>query len=369
LVQAALQSLGALAIGAAALLGGCASSSPQAPNTGLLALGQEGSGTKVPEKLPKEAPPAPGDITAIASRAALDLQQVIDSGALNRKPKAAVKAAAEEPAPVEAPTQADMGPPGPPPLGAAAVEAPVTPEDHPLELARRMAALLREKKIPDAVALAPIEAMQPGVLAELESPKNALGSKLSPEDVRTLADARDRILAQPGAANESLARTLARLAPPPALKIGRAVLCTRVQGFGRYDPLYTDTFVAGKPIRAIVYIELDGFMSRPARAGDPVDSAMSLSDQVSVEMSQAITLFHDPSGLQAKFIPPKTVVDTTRNKRRDFYLIQQIELPATLTIGKYNLKITVKDMSSGGEAEAVLPVKVVADSSAIARVK
>jgi hypothetical protein len=187
--------------------------------------------------------------------------------------------------------------------------------------------------------------------------------------VRTLADARDRILAQPGAANESLTKTLARLAPPPALKIGRAVLCTRVQGFGRYDPLSTDTFIAGKPIRAIVYIELDGFMSRPARAGDPVDSAMSLSEQVSVELSQSITLFHDPSGLQAKFVPPKTVVDTTRNKRRDFYLIQQIELPATLTIGKYNLKITVKDMTSSGEAEAVLPVKVVADASALARAK
>lgn len=362
-MQAASLSLKMLAIGAAALLlGACAADS--APNTGLLALTQGGAGTAVPDKPPKTAPAEPGDITALASQAALDLQQVLDSGAMNRKPKAAQPSAD---APADGPSQSEFGPPAPE-TPAAVADAPAS-EDHLLGLARRMAMLLREKQIPDAVALAPIEAMQPGVLAELESTKNLLGSNLSPEDLRTLADARDRILAQPGAANESLAKTLARLAPPPALKIGRAVLCTRVQGFGRYDPIYTDTFVAGKPIRAIVYIELDGFMSRPARAGDPVDPLLSLSDQVSVELSQAITLFHDPSGLQAKFIPAKTVVDTTRNKRRDFYLIQQIELPATLTIGKYNLKITVKDMTSSGEAEAVLPVKVVADASAIARVK
>jgi len=363
-VQAAFMSLRVVAMGVlAGALGACASSADNAPNTGLLALTQGAAGTTIPEK-PKDAAPQPGDITALASRAALDLQQVIESGAASRRPKAA-PATAEVP-PADEPAQADFGPPAP----EAVVAAEVAPEDQLLELARRMASLLRDKnRIPDAVALAPIEAMQPGVLAELESAKNVLGSRLSPEDVRTLADARDRILAQPGAANESLAKTLARLAPPAALKIGRAVLCTRVQGFGRYDPFNTDTFVAGKPIRAIVYIELDGFMSRPARAGDPVDSALSLSDQVSVELSQAITLFHDPSGLQAKFIPPKTVVDTTRNKRRDFYLIQQIELPATLTICKYDLKITVKDMTSSSEAEAVLPVKVVADSSAVARVK
>jgi hypothetical protein len=232
-----------------------------------------------------------------------------------------------------------------------------------------MAGVLRDKRIPDAVALAPIESMSPGVLADIESPKNYLGAKLSAEDRATLADARDRILAQPGAANDALARSLARLAPPPQLKIGRALLCTRVQGFGRYDPYDTNTFIARRPIRAIVYIELDGFLSRPARGVDPVDSSMSLSDQVSVELSQSLTLFHDPSGLQAWHRPAKSVVDTSRNKRRDFYLIQQIELPDTLSVGKYNLKVTVKDVTSGSEAEAVLPISVVADASAVTKLR
>ncbi len=232
-----------------------------------------------------------------------------------------------------------------------------------------MASLLRTgPRIPDAVALAPIEAMQPGVLAELESPKSVLGAKLSPEDRQALTDARDRILAHPGAASESLMRTLAKLAPPAALKIARVELCTKVQGFGRYEPLNTDTFLVNQPIRAIVYVELEGFMTRPARSTDPIDQTLSVSDQVSVELSQSMTLFHDPSGLQAKYIPWQSIVDTGRNKRRDFYVIQQIELPP-LTIGRYNLKVAIKDATSGSEVEASLPINVVADSSALTRLR
>jgi hypothetical protein len=369
-----------MALGAvvAAALAGCAGSGVResdAPNTGLDVLTAPGArGASIPRGAPKPVEPGPNDITALAAQAALDLQEVIDSGSLDRTRKAAGSraGASGDNGPSEF-----VGPPAPADLIATAPgsgsanETPGSPEDPLLELARRMAALLRDNRgnVPDAVALAPIEAMQPGVLAEIDSPRSALGQKLTAEERRVLADARDRVLAQPGAANDSLTRTLAKLAPPPALKIERAVLCTRVQGFGRYDPYNTDTFVVGKPIRAIVYIELEGFMSRPARAGDNLDPALSLSDQVSVELSQSLTLFHDPSGLQAWHRPAKSVVDTSRNKRRDFYLIQQIELPATLTVGRYNLKVTVKDITSGSEAEAILPVNVVVDASAVTRLK
>jgi hypothetical protein len=369
-------------VAAAALctvLAGCAATNSDVPNTGLLALTAPGAhGAIVPKSDPTPAKPDPGDITALASRAAIDLQNVIDSGALNRPHKpgtpANARPAADLPA-ADLPAQDEyLFPPAPPEEALAAPVAQEGPQDPLLDLAQQMAALLRDTKdgkpaIPDAVALAPIEAMQPGVLAEIESSKNALGVKLSPEDRRALAHARDRILAQPGAANETLARTLARLSPPPTLKIGRAVLCTRVLGFGRYDPINTNTFIARRPIRAILYIELDGFATRPARAGDNLDPTVSLSEQVSVELSQSLTLFQDPSGLQAWYRPARTVVDTSRNKRRDFYLIQQFELPDTLTIGKYNLKATVKDITSGSEADVALPINIVADSSALTSLK
>jgi hypothetical protein len=373
-----MSGLGLVAAGLVGALAGCGSPRYEAPNTSLTALTDPGArATRI--ETAKQPKTAPGDLSSLAAQAAIDLQQVIDSGALNR-PRKAAEPSAITPLAADATSspQAELvGPPLPPDLPTASPTAelpPLPPEDPLLELAKRMASLLREQgegraKFPDAVALAPIEAMQPGVLADLESPKNVLGPKLSVEDRRALIDARDRILAQPGVANESLTKTLAKLAPPPSLKIGRAVLCTKVKGFGSYDPFNTDTFVVGRAIRAIVYIELDGFMTRPARASDPIDPSLSLADQVSVELSQSITLFHDPSGLQAKFIPWKTVVDTSRNRRRDFYLIQQIELPNTLSIGRYNLKVTVKDATSGSEAEAVMPLNIVADSSALTRLK
>lgn len=243
-------------------------------------------------------------------------------------------------------------------------------EDPVVELASRMARLLREappggEKISDAVALAAIEAVRPGVLADLEAPANALGAKLAPEDRTTLVQARDRVLRQPDKANESLVKSLAKIAPPAAFKVARAVLCRRVDGFGRYEPYGTDTFVAGRPLRVIVYTELDGFGVRPAREGDPVQPGLSPGEQVSVELSQSLTLYHDPSGLQAWHKPAQRVVETTRAKRRDFYLIHQIELPATLTVGRYMLKVTVTDATSGATDEVNLPINVVAQAPVV----
>jgi hypothetical protein len=353
--------LGALC---AVLLNACAGngSKHEPVDTSLLALNP----AKAPEatSLPSAADLEGGDVGSLTAQAAVDLQKILDSGVLDRAAKH--PETASEPDKPTTPVE-QAGPPAPTPDTTSPKTDATTATDDPLlELAKRMAALLRgEKTVPDAVALAPIEAMQPGVLADLEMPGSALGGKLSVEDRRALTDARDRILAQPGAANEGLVRTLARLAPPAALKISRSVLCTKVDGFGRYVPFNTDTFIVGRPLRAIVYIELDGFMARPACEGDPVQPGLSLGEQASVELSQSLTLYHDPSGLQAWRCPAKTAIETSRNKRKDFYLIQTIELPATLTVGRYNLKVTVKDKSSGGEAEAVLPVNVVADASAV----
>ncbi|MEM1422887.1 MAG: hypothetical protein AAGH64_02680, partial [Planctomycetota bacterium] len=58
--------------------------------------------------------------------------------------------------------------------------------------------------------------------------------------------------------------------------------------------------------------------------------------------------------------PEERITDFSRNRRRDFYTIQIVELPATLTIGRYHLRLTVTDAHSGEEAQAVVPIDVVA---------
>lgn len=239
-------------------------------------------------------------------------------------------------------------------------------EDSLTSLATKMAQLLRDpgpggERIPDAVALAAIESVRPGVLANLESASNLLGPRLATADRRALLEARDRVLKQPDKANEALVKSLSRVAPLATLKIARGALCRRVDGFGRYDVLGTDTFQAGRPLRMIVYCELDGFASRPAQEGDPVARDTSIGEQTSVELTQSLTLYHDPSGLQAWHKPAQRVIETTRGKRRDFYLVHQVELPANLTVGRYFLKVTVTDKTSGAVDELSLPVNIVAE--------
>jgi hypothetical protein len=332
-----------------------------APNTSLEALADRSARPPLNLQPPGFDTP-PTDLEREATLAALNLERLMASGAAKPRPP--------EPPPedfVFEPTTEFVGP------EAIALEPPAPPPQEPfdptLEMAQRMARLLREPapgkpRMPDAVALSPIEALEPGILADLEAPDNRIGPRLTAEERQTLIAARDNILASPGTANESLVRALSRLAPPPELKIARAALCTRVTGFGHYDPFPSTTFLHARPIRAIVYVEVEGFMTRPAREGDPIGSGASLAEMLSVDLSQSLSLYQDPGGLLSWHRPARPVVETSRNKRRDFYIIQQIELPSGLSIGRYNLKVTVKDRTTGAEAETILPISIVADRSA-----
>lgn len=279
------------------------------------------------------------------------------------------RAAATQPAPTTpeapaAPTVATEPAPEPVP---APVAASLSSQGDPVtDLAQRIAAMLREPgtperpRIADAAAIAAIESLRPGAMTDLDTSASKLASSLSPEDRATLLDARDRLAGRHAQANEELGKLLKAVSPPPSITIARAMLCTRVTGFGAYTPYASTVFRAGQPIRAIIYVELDHFATRPARDGDQVFADAPIDQQVSVELSQSVSVFQDPGGLLAWHTPAQPITDTSRSKRRDFYLIQRIELPRTLSIGKYNIKVQVKDLVAGAEAEAVIPIAVVA---------
>lgn len=247
-----------------------------------------------------------------------------------------------------------------------APKASPSPDTTLIELAAKMAAMLREPataarpRISDAAAMAAIESLKPGSLTALEQPTSTLGGALSVQDRTTLIEARERLASTPDGANAEIQKLLGAVVPKPPLTIARSVLCTRVNGFGNYQPYATNVFRVGTPIRAIVYLELEHFATRAAKEGDRAASDVPLDQQVSVDVSQSISVFQDPSGLLVFRTPPQPITDTSRSKRRDFYLIQTISLPSTLSIGKYNIKVPVKDRTSGSETEAVIPIVVTA---------
>lgn len=394
----------AVLVASAGLLASCGGTAQRAgqdtptPNTGLNALATESDLKLASSIKAQQGPISEAERTDLVAQAVADLkayQERNPSAGLSSLTGAAAPTdltsilgeTAAEPAPAPAPVgEAEPAPdvlaqadqawattvPAPTPT---TTPAPTTtgrpqlahtePEDPLADLATRMARLLREpppgsERLSDVAALAAIESVKPGVLATIESPTNALGPRLAPADLRALIDSRERLLANPTEANRTLLKSLAKIAPAGGVRVSRAVLCRRVEGFGRYEPLTTDTFVAGRPIRAIVYTELDGFMARAARSGDPVQNGVPMAEQVSVELTQSLTLFHDSDGLQAWHKPAQRVVETTRAARRDFYLIHTIELPANLTIGKYRLKVTVTDATSGASDEVTMPITIVA---------
>lgn len=383
--------LRALASTAACLvmLAGCAgSSAPAKPtgaevNTGLSALAAGSSDT--PDQSLTDTQKAD-----LYQQAAADLQKALNQpptpnspGSIADQPPLLDSASLANLVPDPKPEpKADTSPPvvAPTPAAIAAADAAwseaaakltrasaAQPVDPLQDLATRMAALLRETDgagkplVSDAVALAAIENLAPGSVASLEGPGSSLGAKLSGADVRTLLEARARLLSNPGGIDSQLAEALKGLGAKPQIRVSKAALCTRVQGFGRYDPFASDTFLAGRALRAIVYTELDGFTARPAREDDPVLKGVGVASQVSVELAQSLSLYHDSSGLLAWHRPAQRVVETSLQKRRDFYLIQQVELPPTLSVGKYVLKVTVEDKAAGTSAEAAIPINIVAD--------
>lgn len=134
------------------------------------------------------------------------------------------------------------------------------------------------------------------------------------------------------------------------LRVTDAKLCTRVNGFGDYTELDVNAFLAGRASPVIVYAQVDRFMSRAGAGGRQV-----------VEMSQELNIYHEADGAHCWKRPAQTVTESTRTRRRDFYLTNAIELPATLTVGKYRLKVTMRDATGGGTAETTIPFSIVAD--------
>jgi hypothetical protein len=58
---------------------------------------------------------------------------------------------------------------------------------------------------------------------------------------------------------------------------------------------------------------------------------------------------------------PRTIADQSRNRRHDFFIVKLIHLPATLSVGRYLLKITVIDQQSNRMAEGTIPIDIVAE--------
>lgn len=233
------------------------------------------------------------------------------------------------------------------------------------EFASALGARAGEENRPlrELLALGATELAAPGA-----APLSAYGS-LPPHDqeivgawrdlVRSVGASADGASATPeqaAAIRRALDAASERLAASEPMAITRAALCSKVDGFGRYTEHGGSAMLAGKKQRAIVYIELDRFTHRSTTGPDGEPG-------FAVELTQDLSLYHDADGLLAWRRGEQAIADFSRNKRRDFFIVQMIDLPETLSIGKYVLKVRVQDKSSGAQTETSIPIQVVAQGS------
>lgn len=137
-----------------------------------------------------------------------------------------------------------------------------------------------------------------------------------------------------------------RLRTRAELTISTLTLCSRVDGFGRYEPM-EPRFIAGRDSPTIVYCEIENFSSHVAE------------QQWQTDLSMEMSLFSEP-GQQVYVEQPVLVNDASRSRRHDFFLRKLVKLPSNLPVGRYVLKVTIVDTQSSRVAEASLPLQVVA---------
>lgn len=222
------------------------------------------------------------------------------------------------------------------------------------------------------LALAAIEGLSSVLRPDAPEAPSALGdprtlTRLSPREQDVLVVWRDmhRALAQgtqqsvtPAALVTGVVReAAAQMSAWSPLSITRTELCTRVDGFGTYTPIGRSKYLAGRAQKLIVYVELDNFATRPRTEEGVAGFA--------VELTQELSLWTESDGVLAWRKPDEAVLDFSRNRRRDFYTVQLVELPENLTVGAYRLKVTIRDRATGSQAEAILPIEVVADAKLV----
>jgi hypothetical protein len=211
------------------------------------------------------------------------------------------------------------------------------PKDVWAHLDFQMLQFLRDKPTPQLDVLAPLAAEDRELIASvmdgLTNFRNAIradNNMLMSRKVRPFLELADRLRAQAD------------------LIIPTMTLCTRVDGFGVYEPVEPARFTAMKEHPIIVYCEVENFASH-----------QNGNKMWETKLSQEVVLYTE-TGLPVWQDKTENIPDLARNRRHDFFVVKKTKFPANITIGRYILKVTIVDQQANRVTEATLPVLFVA---------
>jgi hypothetical protein len=211
------------------------------------------------------------------------------------------------------------------------------PRDVWANLDFQLLEFLKDKPTPRLDALAKLSAedreLIAAVLDGLTNFRNGVRSDnnmLMSRKVRPLLDLADRLRAQAD------------------LVIPTLSLCTRVDGFGVYEPVDAARFTAMREHPVIVYCEVENF-----------SSILTEKKQWETRLSQEVVLYTE-TGLPIWKDKTENIPDLARNRRHDFFVVKKTKFPGNIAVGRYLLKVTIVDQQASRVAEATIPVQFVA---------
>ncbi len=215
--------------------------------------------------------------------------------------------------------------------------------DHPRDIAAQLdyqlMQFIHDRPVPDMRAMASLPQEDRELLTALldglsnfRAGVRADNNTLLSRKIAPLLDLADRLRAQSD------------------LTIPTIALCKRVDGFGVYEPIDPARFGAGREHPVIIYSEVANFDSH-RNDKQMWETKLTISQVLYTESGLAVW----PAKQDVK-----TITDLSRNRRHDFFLVKVIRLPASLTIGRYLLKVTITDQQANRVAEATLPIVITA---------
>jgi hypothetical protein len=242
-------------------------------------------------------------------------------------------ASATQPAFTEA-QQQRLSPPADDLEDALSRQVKANPRDVVAHLDYQLVQFLRGQAVPQMAAIGTLSAEDREVVAALmdalsnfRTGARASGSGSSSPKLKPLVELSERLRAA------------------GSLGIPTAAFCTRVDGFGIYEPM-GNRFPAGRETRVILYCEIENFASQ-LNAKNLWETRLTLE-----------TTLYDSKGTRVAVEERRPVTDQSRNRRRDFFARGFIRIPA-LTAGQYSLTVTVTDVQANRLAETRVPVEIV----------
>jgi hypothetical protein len=152
----------------------------------------------------------------------------------------------------------------------------------------------------------------------------------------------------PARRTKVLTEMVERLRGQAELTIPTLALCSKVSGFGVYEPM-TTRFIAGTDHPVIVYCEVENFLSK---LNERQMWETKLSLEVVIYTLDGVAIWSDGKNP----VPP----DVSRNRRHDFFVIKHLTLPRTLALGRYVMKVSVVDENARRVAENNLEITLAA---------